>query len=47
MWEFLRECLKKQYTFHCLDGIDFPADILNDMLMWIAMSDNRIMQLWS
>jgi hypothetical protein len=47
MWTFLQDCLKKRYTFHCIDGIYFPADILNDMLMWIALGDNRIQKLWS
>lgn len=42
MNEYIKDCLKPIFHFHCLDEIEYDPEYMNSILMYIATHDNRL-----
>lgn len=40
--DYIQDCLKPIFHFHCLDIVDYDPEFMNSILMYIAMHDNRL-----
>jgi hypothetical protein len=44
MQQFIEECLQPVYKLHCLESIYFDPILVNDIMLFIAMQDNRLLR---
>lgn len=45
MRQFIEECLTPNYKFHWLDSIYFDPVLLNNIQMYVAISDSRLLRI--
>lgn len=45
MRQFIEECLTPLYKIHLLDTIYFDPQILNDIRMYVALNDRRLLKI--
>lgn len=45
MRQFIEECLTPNYKIHWLDSIYFEPVLLNNIQMYVAISDSRLLRI--
>lgn len=40
--DHIKHCLTPIFHFHCLDIMPYDPELMNSILMYIAMNDNRL-----